>query len=56
MFYRRPPPDPERLRRLAARLDALPNVSAAYEEYPAETHGSLMKLSFQAALVLAAEP
>ena len=50
------PPDPERLRRLAARLDALPNVSAVYEEYPAETHGSIMKLSFQAALVLAAEP
>ena len=51
-----PPPDPERLRRLAARLDALPNVSAVYEEYPAETHGSLMKISFQTALTLAAEP
>lgn len=51
-----PPPDPERLRRLAARLDALPSVSAFYQEYPAETHGSLMKISFQAALTLAAEP
>ena len=51
-----PSPDPERLRRLAARLDALPNVSAFYQEYPAETHGSLMKISFQAALTLAAEP
>ena len=51
-----PPPDPERLQRFAEQLDALPNVSAVYEEYPAETHGSLMKISFQAALTLAAEP
>ena len=51
-----PPPDPERLRRFAEQVDALPNVSAFYQEYPAETHGSLMKISFQAALTLAAEP